>query len=276
MHPWWYDVECLDGCSLLDFVYPQDAAVSKDTLRLLALELDKCVSWSEEEPAAVEPVTIRPVGEQNHDPAEEVRLENPLSVGIALAAAKQAMMACLVFPSAHRRGWYASIGDEAQQVYFFSGEGQLSDFWRRLFAAERIPEADFFTIAPYAFPSLAFHPELSFRKFDGQYRDLRDRVVRALGIINDHFSAALARHAGMTHRVNGELGSHGLEVTLESSSTRGSAQLMGHRMVSWDGHEFCCEWHAKLEPHRNRIHFSQPLPDGRILVGIFTSHLPTM
>ena len=38
-----------------------------------------------------------------------------------------------------------------------------------------------------------------------------------------------------------------------------------------------CEWHSKIEPHRNRIHFCviDRIAETRILIGIFHEHLPT-
>ncbi|MGH3693297.1 MAG: hypothetical protein ACRDRX_04730 [Pseudonocardiaceae bacterium] len=50
---------------------------------------------------------------------------------------------------------------------------------------------------------------------------------------------------------------------------------MRKRYVAYEGSRYCCEWHAKIERHRNRIHFTLPAagPAGRILIGIFTEHL---
>lgn len=277
IHPWWTDVACLDECSLIDFVYARGQGwVSRDTLLLFAIELDRCVSWDEDEAAAVESVVVQPVAKKGETyPSSVLSFDCSLSLGIALARAKQQMMACLVFPGTTRRGLYVHVEDDARHVYFFSDEDRLCEFWRLLFSMERVPERDFLTLAPYAFPRLAFHPDLDFRKFDGQYRELRDRVVKALCVLNDHFAEAHARHAGVSHGVNSELGGHGIEVSMESPGTRGSKTLMSHRMVAWENGTVRCEWHAKLEPHRNRIHFSEPLPDGRILIGIFADHLPT-
>lgn len=52
---------------------------------------------------------------------------------------------------------------------------------------------------------------------------------------------------------------------------------MRERDVTHDGTVFRCEWHAKLEPNRNRIHFSEPSEHlaGRVLAGIFVDHLNT-
>jgi hypothetical protein len=50
---------------------------------------------------------------------------------------------------------------------------------------------------------------------------------------------------------------------------------MKERVVTYRGEQFECEWHAKLERHRNRIHFSTPGDelDGKILICKFAVHL---
>jgi hypothetical protein len=153
----------------------------------------------------------------------------------------------------------------------------LPDFWRRLFALERVPESKFFQLAEVAFPSLVFHTDLSFGRFDGSYLNLRDRVVTILTGLSDHFSEAYRQCDGLPHQVQAVMGSHHVELSPESSNTRGSARLMRLREVKYQDQTVCCEWHAKLEPNRNRIHFSAPSDQlgGRVLIGIFIEHLQT-
>ena len=52
---------------------------------------------------------------------------------------------------------------------------------------------------------------------------------------------------------------------------------MAYRDVEFRGKTYRCEWHSKLEEHRNRIHFDvgDSTTGGRILIGIFHRHLPT-
>jgi hypothetical protein len=62
----------------------------------------------------------------------------------------------------------------------------LPEFWRTLYALEKIGEAEFFDLANRAFPQLIFNPDLTFRRFDGGYQDLLPEVVRHLAVLNDH------------------------------------------------------------------------------------------
>ena len=52
---------------------------------------------------------------------------------------------------------------------------------------------------------------------------------------------------------------------------------MRKRDVEYEGIIFRCEWHAKLKREINRIHFSVPSDElaGKILIGVFVSHLDT-
>ncbi len=71
------------------------------------------------------------------------------------------------------------------------------------------------------------------------------------------------------------MGQYGVDLSPESPNTHASDAFMRKRYVAYEGSRYCCEWHAKIERHRNRIHFTLPAagPAGRILIGIFTEHL---
>jgi hypothetical protein len=279
VHPWmWSDVECLDGCILSDFLYkPGVSGVNQDTLRLLGVLLDRCPSWDEDEPGFLEQVQLKPGHSSGDDGA--LQLDLAFSLGVVLARASNRAMACLVFGACTRRGpWSISGMEGAAQTHFFANALELPTFWRSLYQRERVTEQDFFELADYAFPTLVLHPSLSFGRFDGQYSGLRDHVVKILGVLDDHFAAAVSAGSGIPHQVAAVLGQFGVEVSPESPTTRGSQKLMASREVVLDGRTYRCEWHAKVEPHRNRIHFSLPVPDldGRVVVGIFVDHLDTM
>lgn len=147
--------------------------------------------------------------------------------------------------------------------------------WRHTFAVEDVPEREFFAVAAFAFPSLVFHPDLRFGKFVGSYTAVRDPVVRILCALNDHFPRVFAERQGLPYDIAAAMGQHGVDLSPESPKTRASDTFMRKRYVTYDKSQYCCEWHAKIERHRNRIHFTLPAagPAGRILIGIFTEHL---
>lgn len=265
--PMWDGVECLDSCELYRFLtgeYP--STVSRDTRVLTHTLLDRCTTWNTDIPDLDTTVTI--------DGGEQAMA---LSVGYALAMWLAGFgIACLVFSRASYRGFVPVTGAHgSHDVFFFEDPAELTTFWRILFTFERITEHEFFELAKTAFPDLIFHPALSFRNFEGAYLDLRDRVVTLLGGLNDYFCYEYREQKGLPFDIQAAMGRHHVDLSPESPRTRGSAALMREREVTFDGQTFVCEWHAKLERHRNRIHFSEPSDslDGKIMICKFTSHL---
>jgi hypothetical protein len=163
-------------------------------------------------------------------------------------------------------------------VFFFATPEDLPPFWRSLYGSENIPEKDFFAMAPMAFPNLICAQGLSFSGFEGTYQATRDRTVEILAALSDHFLRVFRECNGVPHTVQSALGQYHLDVSYESAKTRGSAKLMKHRELVHHGRTYRCEWHAKLERHRNRIHFFVPDPqesEQRLLVGHLIRHFPT-
>lgn len=275
VHPeMWTEVHCLNGIDLLTFLFnPEASSVNRDTLRLLGRLLDKCPSWREDAPGIISSVTIAPAGDGSD--ADQEFLDLGFSLGVVLHCGRR--MACLTFGATRRGPRTMSSEGVTAQTYFFSTSTELCNFWRWLYSEEAIAEADFFALADRAFPALEFHPDLKFGAFTGNYLHLRDTIVKVLGVLNDHFAAAMTQHAGLPHQVQAALGAYGVNLSPESPKTRSSPKLMAQRTVDLHGHPYVCEWHAKLNPDRNRIHFSLPHSQlaGKILIGIFTKHLDT-
>src|SRR5262249_50593252 len=138
--------------------------------------------------------------------------------------------ACLVFGGVDRRGFCSVRGDQdSADIFFFSTISKLPEFWRHLFTLENVAERDFFTLAVRAFPELALHPDLSFGRFSGAYRDLRARVVTILGALCDHFADEYHNCQGIPRKIQAAMGRHGVELSPESPNTRGSEPLIHQR-----------------------------------------------
>ena len=189
-------------------------------------------------------------------------------------------VACLVFPGLKQRGFLEIDSDIGQcQVFFFASAEEMIHFWRGLYELENISEQEFFKSIDRAFPSLIFHPDLTFRRFEGSYQGLRELVIRHLGELNDHFLEEYrsTSAAGRVSDIESYFGSRGVGgVSRESVRTRGNVGAMRMREVEFNGRRVMCEWHTKLRPEINRIHFAFGDEfDDKILVGIFVDHLPT-
>lgn len=166
------------------------------------------------------------------------------------------------------------VDSEGQcQAFIIGSDFNRCEFYRSIFAVENVQESDFFIWTSIAFPQLRFADGLTFRRFSGAYQDLRDSVVTHLAALNDRFMAAFVRHHGMSDDVAADVG---VDLSIEGNA-RKSEHLMVLRDVTYRGKRYRCEWHSKLEPHRNRIHFC-PGDDeihGCVLIGIFVDHLLT-
>lgn len=273
--PWWFDVECVEGRELYEVLYGQQAPrIGRDARLRMNILMDRCPTWNDELPGLPDQVEI-----------DGTTVELAGSVGYAWRLAKDGHHAgCLVFPAVGHRGWIPVTAvdtvdgrPDRRDVWFLAQPFDAVDFWRSLFTREDFGEGEFFLRVPEAFPGLVFAGSLSFRRFDGSYREMRAWVVQALSVVHDHFADALAAHAGQPRDVQAALGRFGLDLSPESPNTRAKPKVIRQRDVEHDGEVYRCEWHCKKEPNRNRIHFSLPDPrlGNRILVGIFVDHLDT-
>jgi hypothetical protein len=190
-------------------------------------------------------------------------------------------IACLVFGGCARRGFLPVRAEAGQtDIFFFAEQADLKYFWRSLYGLEKVEESGFMTLVSRAFPDLDFYPDLTFRRFDGAYQSLMPEVVKHLSVLNDHFLNTYRSCNGLPHSVEAALGAFGCPgVSPESPNTRRNERVMKQRDVSYLGRTVRCEWHTKIEPHRNRIHFAAgdayDASGKRILIGIFVDHLDT-
>jgi hypothetical protein len=265
-----YNVACRDGLEFFEFLFTRGkTAVDRDVLELCRQILQKLPDWGDETREYLDEVRI----------GGEAGLVLVESVAYALVSKLRGhSVACLVFPGSGRRGSLdVAGGDGTAQVFFFAGRDELPTFWRAIFRAEDVREPDFMEIARHAFPDLVFHEDLSFGKFADPYLELRDRVVAVLAILNDHFLAAHRESRGVRDQVQARLRAHGVKASPESGRTHSQNAKIAQRDRDHNEKTVRCDWHAKLDWNRNRIHFA-PLPapdDGKILIGIFADHLKT-
>ena len=261
----WGAVECLGGNDVAESMIHCQVLDRDQSMRLLGL-LDRCVTW--ERPVAVN-VDSEVVVDGSHYKAE----------GIAWAhdqAILQNWTAVVTTPHRFAAGVHR-VGRPAQHlpvdIYFSVSTEDHPGFFRLLYEWEDVPESEFFERARLAFPRLLFAAGINFRNFQGTYRTLRPKVVDHLGRINDYFPEVYVAENGMPNEISRRLG---IEVSIEGN-TRRSQRLMRRRDVEFRGQVYRCEWHSKIEPHRNRIHFHviDGIADRTILIGIFHEHLST-
>lgn len=261
----WGAVECLGRNDFAETMIQCHVLDRDESLLLLGL-LDQCVAW--DQPAGA-------------DIDSEVVVDGSYCNGEGIAwAYDQAILQIwtAVVTTPHRFAAGLHRVDKPSQslpvnVYFAASIENHPSFFRLLYEWEDIPESEFFEWARLAFPRLVFAAGISFRRFQGAYRTLRPKVVDHLGRINDRFPEVYAAENGMPNEISSRLG---IDVSIEGTA-RSSERLMRLRDVEFRGQVYRCEWHSKIEPHRNRIHFR--IIDGiagtEVLIGIFHEHLRT-
>jgi hypothetical protein len=258
----WHSVECREGVEFGDLLWrPELSRIDRDTRLLTSSRIDRLQDWDEDDV----PMDVAVDGaEPGLAP----------SLGYAFSQAKAGRnLACVVIASSPMRGFRPVVADsDSGELFFVAKSEDLPEFWRRLFRLEKVKEGEFFDLASKSFPRLQFGENLDFRRFSGGYLDLRDRVIDGLAVLNDDFLAAYSECAGVTGNVVARLKSLGVNISPESVNTRARENLMKLRDVEFEGATYRCEWHLKIEPHRNRIHFAF-MNDDSLLIGIFVEHL---
>lgn len=255
--------DCAPGVALFELLLASDR-ISRDTRFLTYRLLDKCVKLDENAEFVIDPGVVV------SDDAFE-------SFGLAVAAEAfrtgRAVGVLALLPRAGSGEVQVIHEETVAQVFVVVDARTRELFYRAAISIDDVTESVFFQRAQFAFPSLRFVEGLTFRRFDGAYRGLRDLVVVHLGALNDRFAAVFASCAGMPDQVSAQVG---IDLSPEGN-TRQSERLMAMRDVRFRGVAYRCEWHSKLEPHRNRIHFhpGDGGTDGCVLIGIFVDHLPT-
>jgi hypothetical protein len=261
----WGAIEYQTGYDLATLLTDGNSFIERDMrLELLGL-ISKCKAWDEPLDVFVDP-NIR---------INDVRLE---SYGVAWAAKNinenRAMSVVTMAHCQHQGPTSVQFGSYQVDVHFIVNFDDTASFFRSVFAVEDVGESRFFDFTAVAFPNLVFVDGLDFKRFVGGYQNLREKVVEHLGILNDGFMDAYRSEAGNSAIISSRIA---IQVSIEGSNTRASSSLMSKRNVTYNDKIFPCEWHSKLEPHRNRIHFypADEQTGNCILIGIFVEHLPT-
>ncbi len=261
----------LSGWAAGEFAFGQNIAsilasspqIDRDLRNRLLQLLDKCADWDEDPAVSVD---------------GEAFIDGLSVYGLGIARAAQLVatgrnMAVLTMRWRRLAGFRrVTTADGRVEMSFLDEDRDVRLFYRSLIRLEAVHEGAFFELAGRAFPGLCFADGLSFRRFDGGYA-VRDRVIEHLAALDDGFAETFEAERGSSAQISARLG---IEVSIEGK-TRGSPTLMRRRDASFRGYVFRCEWHTKLERHRNRIHFfpGDERTGGRILIGLFVRHLPT-
>jgi hypothetical protein len=183
---------------------------------------------------------------------------------LALTAPHRGDHAAVELPDGERRTVRLHVAPETLRLH-----------WREAIVVGRASLTDFRRMTGLAFGNLAFAPEVwgQVKSMVGGYESLRDRLVEHFSALDDHAPAIWAQYSESARRI-AEMASRGrIDCSPDSPATHRNNKAMAQRTVMFGPRRLICEWHTKLEPHQNRIHFAV---DGQtVYVGVLAAHLLT-
>lgn len=200
-------------------------------------------------------------------------------------------MACL---SLRRRGLLptrTALG--AADVHFVGDEEGRVAFWRDAIKIEGDNVASLVRFAPSAYPNIYFLPGVvaNVDRFDGGYLALRTQVQATFEALDRHgvwiFTEAPpavspdeprrgTEPAPTNQIIEERFLNVGLHAAPENPDVRLKEKTRSAREATIGKATLYCEWHIKMQPHRNRIHVHGPVKesDHRVVVGMIDEHLP--
>lgn len=258
--------------------------IDREVRAAIIAALNRCVHWdSRVDPAPNPDVTI----------ADAPAIAPTAAVVLQLNAEKRGAACLCLRARADRVGvLLIAEGERRGRVHFTCHERELAGFFRSVIELEDLEAVDYMSNASHAFPEVAFVPGLAsqFSRFSTRYREVRPVVTEHLAALNDHFQRLLKSNKGEPDVTMKELRSLcGVDASPESPKTRANRSAMRERDVNVNsvvvggrdlkvGRVVRCEWHTKIKPTTDRIHFSpgeKDVAEGRLIVGMFKDHLST-
>lgn len=179
-------------------------------------------------------------------------------------------------------------------LHFVSSDGARKEFWREMIKNSGSDIDQLIHLAAHAFPQLHFVEGAlqSADRLGGGYIASRPRLMNALSILNDSGAWALTYPPPAVtpdettpvahsitpndHLVGRRFHAFGLNAAPEHPNVRLNRSAREARETRIGERTLYCEWHIKLEPHRNRIHFHGPVAESnnKLVIGMIHEHLP--
>lgn len=202
-------------------------------------------------------------------------------------------VACLGLKRSGVHSTTSSLG--TVPVHWVLTEDGHRAFWQAAIKLEGDNEDALVRLALHAFPSLYFYDDVwrGLRHLGGGYLALRDEINKYLRVL-DAWGAwvftfpppALNPDNEAGNAVAGSLPTNqvierrflGFNLTIapENPNVYANSACRSAREIEIGSRHLYCEWHAKLELHRNRLHIHGPVPESgnRVIIAIISEHLP--
>lgn len=179
-------------------------------------------------------------------------------------------------------------------MHFVSDEVGRTRFWRDMIILDGDRLDSILEFASRAYPDLHFVDGVlaGAEHLSGGYLASRQRVRHALEVLNDWgvwtFTCAPPALAPgeapppdpsvrpTNHVIELRFAGFGVTAAPENPNVRAHRASREARETLVSGRTLYCEWHIKLQPHQNRIHFHGPIPESgnKVVIGMIHEHLP--
>lgn len=170
---------------------------------------------------------------------------------------------------------------ERRQVFVLNGESAPIGFYRAALRVTRNHDALFAQLSRIAFPKIHFAEKLRPTALGVDLDTHMSTLVDHLAFLGDRYCDMAAEVNWDLFRLTRAAQAAGIDLSDESSNTKGNARAMRQRTVAVlvDGisRTFSCSLHTEIEPTRGRVHFYVDRQAGAhlIIVGLFERHLDT-
>ena len=165
---------------------------------------------------------------------------------------------------------------ESRPLYFVCDESSHVEFFRAVVVEENADRQAFEALVASAYPGIDFADGAlgGLNDLSVSFRARRADVMRHFAVLSDHGRAIFDLRRNQA--IEDEFACRGITISLENTETRNDAACRNARTKSYRGGSLFFEWHAKIEPHIDRIHVHPGVPasDGRVIVGVLHKHLP--
>lgn len=242
--------------------------LDRDLRARLQIAIDRCADWNPDVPGADLDVTVgdrsffAPTVAFAHERRRDERIG---CIGAVALSGRDRALTVL------RRN------DERSVDFVGSGQGVLSALRAEL-AEDRLTADDYFTLARTAFPNLGFAEGLAqqVRRLDGGFEANQSELTRHLAALDDCGLAAFAGFPTPDVTIARMKSAANVEMSPESPQTRRNGAAWAARKIRYRGVDMYCDWHLKLTPQVNRVHFHPPRAgvSERFVIGIIHAHLP--
>lgn len=180
------------------------------------------------------------------------------------------------------------------QLHFVRDERDRKAFWRKRVEMERGDLTVLNQISRHAYPNIHFVDGVLYNldRLSGGYLAVKSKVLQILSQLDDwgqwvfecrppaispgEESLDHPKVAPSNQLIEKRFAGLGILVSPEKPNVRLNGRCRRAREVALGSTTLYCEWHVKIEPHRNRIHFHKPIAesDNKLVVAIIHEHLP--